>query len=75
MFGIGKLVSAVRTLTDNLLALAATVLDINGGLRSRLALDGPEEDPAAEALDHNPEAPGGPDALPAPKRGKAKPAA
>jgi hypothetical protein len=70
MFRISKLASVVRTLTDNVLALAATVRDINGGLRSRLALDGLEEAPAPEALDHKPEAPGGADALPAPKRGK-----
>ena len=31
--------TAVRTLTENVLALAATVRDINGGLRGRLALD------------------------------------
>jgi hypothetical protein len=68
MFGIGKLVSAVRTLTDNVRALAATVRDIDGGLRSRLALDGPEEAPAPEALDHNPEAGGGADTRPAPHR-------
>ena len=74
MFGIGKLVSAVRTLTENVLALAATMRDINGGLRQRLALDGPEEAPAPEALDHKPEAAGGADALPAPKRGRGKPA-
>ena len=73
MFGIGKLTTAVRTLAENLLALAATVRDINAGLRGRLVLDGPEEAP--EVLDHSPEAPGGTDALPAPKRGKGKPAA
>jgi hypothetical protein len=52
---ISRLVSALRSLTDNILALAATVRDINGGLRCRLALDGPEEDPAPEVLDHKPE--------------------
>jgi hypothetical protein len=39
MFGIGKLTTAVRTLTVNVLALAATVRDVNTGLRGRLALD------------------------------------
>jgi hypothetical protein len=66
VFGISKLTSAVRALTENVLALAATVRDVNTGLRGRLALDGPEEAP--ESLGHNPKAPGGPDALPAPKR-------
>src|SRR5262249_23235523 len=65
----------VQTLTDNVLALAATVRDINGGRGSRPSLDVPEEAPAPEALDRKPEAPGGADALPAPKRGKGKPAA
>jgi len=76
MFGIGKLVSAVRTLTENVLALAATVREINAGLRSRLDLDGPEE--SLRALDHtaNDLAAGSePEALPAPRRDKAKPAA
>jgi hypothetical protein len=31
MFGIGKLTTAVRTLTDNVLALAARVRDVNTG--------------------------------------------
>jgi hypothetical protein len=39
MFGVSRLTSAVRTPTENVLALAAAVLDINGGLRQRLALD------------------------------------
>jgi hypothetical protein len=55
---------AVRTLTDNVLALAATVRDINGGLRGRLALDAEGDGPPA--LDIEPEA------LSAPRRGKAK---
>ena len=59
----------------NVLALAATVRDINGGLRQRLALDGPEDGPGPEVLDHKPEAAGGADALPAPRRnGKKAPA-
>jgi hypothetical protein len=64
MFGISKLTTAVRTLTENVLALAATVRDIDGGLRERLALEVEGEGPPA--LDHEPEA------LPAPRRGKGK---
>ena len=64
MFGISKLTTAVRTLTDNVLALAATVRDVNTGLRGRLALDVEGDGPPA--LDHEPEA------LSAPKRGKGK---
>jgi hypothetical protein len=64
MFGLSKLVSAVRTLAENVLALAATVCDINGGLRERLTLEVEGDGPPA--LDHEP------DALPAPRRGKGK---
>jgi hypothetical protein len=70
LFGIGKLVSAVRTLAENALALAATLRDINGGLRQRLALDEPEEAP--EALDHaanDPAAGAEPEARPGEARG------
>jgi hypothetical protein len=42
MFGISKLSSAVRALADNVTALATTVAEVNHGVRSRLALDGPE---------------------------------
>jgi hypothetical protein len=44
----------VRTLAENVPALAASVPDINAGLRQRLALDSPES--GAEVLDHRPEA-------------------
>jgi hypothetical protein len=64
MFGISKLTSAVRILTENVLALAATVRDVNTGLRGRLALDAEGDGPPA--LDIEPEA------LPAPRRGKGK---
>jgi hypothetical protein len=56
------LTTAVATLTENLLALAATVRNINGGLRTRLALDVPEDTP--DVIDHKPE--------PLPVRRKAK---
>jgi hypothetical protein len=62
MFGVSNLVSVVRTLTDNVLALAATVRDINGGLRSRLALDVAEDTP--DVIDQKPEA------LPVRRKGK-----
>ena len=51
-------------LTENVLALAATARDIDGGLRERLALEVEGDGPPA--LDHDPEA------LPAPRRGKGK---
>jgi len=53
MFGISKLTLVVRTLTENVLALAATVRDINGGLRTRLALDVAEDTP--DVIDQKPE--------------------
>jgi hypothetical protein len=53
MFGIGKLTTAVRTLTDIVLALAATVRDVNTGLRGRLPLDVAEDTP--DLIDHKPE--------------------
>ena len=40
MFGLTKLLNAVAGLADNLSALSATVAEVNGGLRRRLALDG-----------------------------------
>jgi hypothetical protein len=64
MFGISKLITAVRTLTDSVLALAATVRDINGGLRERLALEVEGDGPPALDVER--------EALPAPRRGKGK---
>jgi hypothetical protein len=40
VFALTRLLTAVSTLADNLNVLAATVAEINGGLRGRLALDG-----------------------------------
>ena len=42
MFGLTKLFNAVNALAGNVLALSGTVAEVNGGLRRRLALDGPE---------------------------------
>jgi hypothetical protein len=64
MFGLTKLLNAVAGLADNLSALSATVAEVNGGLRRRLALDGAESTPPAEVIDQRPEA----EALPAPRR-------
>jgi hypothetical protein len=59
MFGLTKLVGALNTLAENVLALAGTVAEINGGLRGRLALDGTPAE--AAALTHQPaqDGPGG----------------
>jgi len=43
MFGLNLLSKAVATLTGNLSSLAATVAEINSGLRGRLQLDHTEE--------------------------------
>jgi hypothetical protein len=64
MFGLSKLCSAVNALAENLLALSGTVAEVNGGLRRRLALDGPDGAPPAEVTDQRPAA----EALPAPRR-------
>jgi len=46
MFGLGKLTSAIATLTSNVLALAATTAEINQGVRARLHLDTGDDEPA-----------------------------
>jgi hypothetical protein len=71
MFGLTKLYNAVNALAENLLALSGTVAEVNGGLRRRLALDGPEgAAQPAEVIDQRPA-----EALPAPRRnGKKAPA-
>jgi hypothetical protein len=51
-------------LTENVLALAATVRDINGGLRERLALEVEGDGPPALDLE--------PESLPAPRRGQGR---
>ena len=51
MFALTRRLTAVTTLADNLAALSATVAEVNGGLRCRLALEAPEE---GQALDHGP---------------------
>jgi hypothetical protein len=44
MFGlIGKLLTAIGTLTGTINALAQTVADVNAGLRARLLLDAPDQ--------------------------------
>jgi hypothetical protein len=63
MFGISRLTNAIATLTQNVLALAGTVGTINEGLRTRLALDAPEDTPAV--IDHK-----GPEPLPVRRKGK-----
>jgi hypothetical protein len=65
MFGLTKLCNAVNALAENLLALSGTVAEVNGGLRRRLALDGPEG--AAQPADLIDQGPGA-EALPAPRR-------
>jgi hypothetical protein len=50
MFGLSKLLSALNTLAENVLALAGTMAEINTGLRGRLAFDGAPT--AAAALTH-----------------------
>jgi hypothetical protein len=52
MLGIGKLVSAVKALAENLSALAVTVRTINDGVRERLALDHQDDGPVQ--IDHAP---------------------
>ena len=51
MFALTRLLNALTTLADNLAALSATVAEVNGGLRHRLALDGPGT-PDAPGLTH-----------------------
>ena len=58
MFGISKLTSAVRILTENVLALAATVRDVNTGLCSRLALDAEGDGPRPSTSSRKPCRPG-----------------
>jgi hypothetical protein len=71
MFGLTKLSSAVRSLADNLLALAGTVAEVNGGLRLRLCLDAAEGDaPAAKVIDNA--AAATPEALPGPRGGRGR---
>jgi hypothetical protein len=53
MFAFTKLLSAIATLTANVLTLAGTVNDINSGLRARLALDMAEDTP--DVIDPKPE--------------------
>jgi hypothetical protein len=71
MFGLTKLYDAINALAENVLALSGTVAEVNGGLRRRLALDGPEGAPPAEVIDQGP----GAEALPAPRRNGRKPTA
>ena len=71
MFGLGKLTASVRSLADNLTALATTVAEVNHGVRARLALDGPEppaEAPAGEVLENG--ATATPAALPTVRKGR-----
>ena len=51
MLGLGKLWSAIGTLTANLTALAQTVADVNQGLRPRLQLD--QDGPEQPVLEHH----------------------
>jgi len=46
MLGISTLWNAVTSLAANLTALAATVAEVNLGVRARLQLDGQAESPA-----------------------------
>jgi hypothetical protein len=55
MFGLTKVFAALDALAENLQALAGTVAEANAGLRGRLMLDAPAEQPA---LEHEPEASG-----------------
>jgi hypothetical protein len=66
---ISRLVSALRSLTDNILALSSTVRQVNDGIIAGLALDGPEDAPAV--IDHKPDA----EPLPHRRNGKARAAA
>jgi hypothetical protein len=61
VFALTKLFTALNALAENVQALAGTVAEANAGLRSRLALDAPEE---GQALKPGPAA----GALPGPKR-------
>jgi hypothetical protein len=71
MLVLSRLTSAIRTLSDNLVALAGTVELANQGLRARLALDH-DDDHEPAALDHH-EGNGEPaGALPEPRRNRGK---
>jgi hypothetical protein len=68
MLGLNKLAAAIRTLSDNLTALAGTVAEVNQGVRGRLGLDH-DDDHGSPAL-AGPEASGEPvGALPDPRKG------